>query len=389
MTWNFVARATGRLPWPSLPWPGLPWLCLLLALALSACGAGQVRETPVKLPPLSDRTDVWRVHFIDVGQGLAVLHEFPCGAALFDAGGEQDDKFDSDSALAAYLDAFFARRTDLRGTLDLLLLTHPHVDHTRGVAMVLGRYTVRHAVDNGQLTGSGAPGQKALQEWAKAHPDRYLAIHQAAVPADTGLLAGVLDPIACQPTDPQLRALWGQVATDPGWEGTRFGKTPFQNQNNHSVVVRVDYGRASGLFTGDLEIPAIRDLIARSAPLLDVDIYQVGHHGASNGTTPELVQAMSPEVAVFSMGPPHWQSTWTAWKYGHPRLEIVQMLEAGLTRQRRPADVYVGVASQEFVKRRVQAAIYATGWDGTVVVEATADGRLQVVSAGRLAPAMP
>jgi hypothetical protein len=49
-------------------------------------------------------------HFIDIGQGDATLLEFPCGAVLIDTGGEQNELFDSNKALLAYLDAFFARR---------------------------------------------------------------------------------------------------------------------------------------------------------------------------------------------------------------------------------------------------------------------------------------
>jgi len=53
-----------------------------------------------------------------------------------------------------------------------------------------------------------------------------------------------------------ITALWGQVATDPGW-GEAYNKPRFTSQNNHCVVLRVDFGEASVLVTGDLEEPAI------------------------------------------------------------------------------------------------------------------------------------
>lgn len=330
--------------------------------------------------------DVWRAHFIDVGQGLAVLQEFPCGAMLIDAGGEDDERFHSDNALIAYLNAFFERRKDLHGTLDLVVLTHPHIDHTRGVDAVLGHYAVKNLVDNGQTYGSGAAGQQSLEAWAQSHAGvRYRAVALADIASATGLTDDILDPIACAPVDPKITALWGRLETDPGWPGIRFGKTPFQNNNNHSVVLRVSYGRAAGLFTGDLEEPAIRDLLGRTrgTSLLDVDIYQVGHHGSINGTLPELAEAMTPEVAVFSMGPASWQLTWSAWKYGHPRQEIVRMLAEVMTRKRKPIDVQVGVKGEQFTAAHIEAAIYGTGWDGSVVVQAAADGRLQVLTTGR------
>ncbi|MSP92736.1 MAG: hypothetical protein EXR79_13180 [Myxococcales bacterium] len=366
---------------------------IVLGVALLAgCRPADVRA-PVALaivPELAPRDDLWRIHFIDVGQGLAVLHEFPCGAVLVDTGGELDERFDSTAALQAYLDAFFARRTDLHGTLDLLALTHPHLDHTRGVALVLARYAVRNAIDDGLTTGSGAEGQVALQRWVQQQQGKvgYRAILRDDVVDAHGLTDTVIDPVRCDGIDPRIVALWGQVAQDPGWPGVRYGKTPFQNANNHSVVLRLSYGRAAMLHTGDLEEPAIRDLLARSGPTgaLDVDVYQVGHHGSINGTLPELVAAMTPELAVFSCGPPEWQVMWSAWKFGHPRQEVVAMLQAGIARRRRPIDVLVGVRSQTFTAQRVDAALYASAWDGTVVVEAEADGRMRVVTAGRRWP---
>ena len=59
-----------------------------------------------------------RLHFIDVGQGDATLVEFPCGAMLVDTGAEQNAEFDGVAQLESYLEAFFARRTDL-SELDL------------------------------------------------------------------------------------------------------------------------------------------------------------------------------------------------------------------------------------------------------------------------------
>src|SRR3981189_658746 len=103
-----------------------------------------------------------QVHFIDVGQGAATLVEFPCAAILVDTGGENNPGFDSNPELVAYLDGFFNRRSDLNKTLHSLILTHPHIDHTRGVEDVLARYKILNAITNGQEQGTGQAGQIAL-----------------------------------------------------------------------------------------------------------------------------------------------------------------------------------------------------------------------------------
>jgi competence protein ComEC len=353
---------------------------LLFLVLVAACGGSATRYRP---PPPKDSGPIatMQAHFIDVGQGDATLLEFPCAAALIDTGGELDDSFDSVAALRSYLDAFFARRTDLAGTLDLLVLTHPHIDHVRGVPMVLERYKVKSVIDDGLERSSGAAEVVQLHQWLRAHPEvkHEDIVAERTLPA--GLTDDIIDPIRCPDVDPTIRVLWGRVDADPGWAPDYFGKNPYQNDNNHSVVVRVDFGRASFLFPGDLEEAAIADLVHdhHDTGLLDVDVYKVGHHGSRNGTTAAELALMTPRLAVISMGPTtrHWD--WTAWQYGHPNRRAVELLEAKVEGRRAARDVQVGERRQEFTPMHLGAAIYATGWDGTVVVEATTRGKVKVV----------
>lgn len=103
-----------------------------------------------------------RVHFIDVGQGAATLIQFPCGSVLVDTGGERyppeewkSATYDSTAELIDYLDGVLGEDERLK----LLLLTHPHKDHTRGVQAVIDRYLPEFVVHNGQPHGSGALDQ--------------------------------------------------------------------------------------------------------------------------------------------------------------------------------------------------------------------------------------
>jgi competence protein ComEC len=357
---------------------------------------------PVTRPPDTDPADAMVLHFIDIGQGDATLLEFPCGAALIDTGGEQNELFDGEAALYAYLDAFFARRADLNRTLDLLLITHPHIDHNRAAVGVLERYTVKNVVDNGADAphshddGSEDPGatqQMAMHAWLRDHPEKgvqYLAVRAGDVPAD-GLTGPILDPVggcARAATDPKLTALWGTVSHDLETYG--------HNPNNHSVVVRVDFGESSALFTGDLELIGLSRLADRyeeRPELLDVDIYHVGHHGSKNATIHYQMALMSPRVAVISMGPYERDIPWTARKYGHPHVDALTHLvhpQYGVRGRRAATPVMVGYrgaykdkVTEIFQRRTIDRAIYATGWDGTVVVTAHANGWLDVQTLGR------
>lgn len=326
------------------------------------------------------QTDTMRLHFIDVGQGASTLVEFPCAAIMIDTGGEANKEFNSDEELVAYLDDFFAKRPDLNKTLHSLTLTHAHVDHTHGVMSVLQRYKILNAITNGQEPpGPGLPGQKALHRKvadteATSDPSDdigFVAAEVKKIPKKRGLTNDIIDPVKCPTVDPKITVLWGGQDENPGWT-----KKAFDNQNNHSVVLRIDFGAASLLITGDLQEEAIHDLIEhyRGTALLDTDVYLVGHHASHNGTTEELLAAITPKIAVIAMGVPTRELQWTAWAYGHPRKDIVQLLESHVELPRDQVTVQVATAVNTFEPRRINRAIYATGWDGSVILEADKAG---------------
>ncbi len=348
-----------------------------LFLWLAACEPRPALPEGGRAP---DAEPTARLHLIDVGQGAATLFELPCGTVLIDTGGEEGDGFDSSRALGEYLERFFARRADLHRTIDLLVLTHPHLDHTHNARLVAEGYTVKGVVTDGRATGSGSKQQHWLEEWAGRSARLETVTAERIAPG--GMTDDVIDPLRCSGVDPGLRVLWGGVDAKPnGWSDKAF-----HNENNHSVVVRLDFGRASFLVSGDLEEAGIGALLAKHAGTgaLDVDVWEVSHHGSYNGTTKELLDALTPHVALIAMGPPDRPGRWTAWGFGHPRKRAIDMLAASVDRGRPAALVHIGTAMREFQDYRVERAIYATGWDGNVVVSATAGGEYRVETSRKL-----
>jgi competence protein ComEC len=258
-----------------------------------------------------------RAHIINVGQGNAALLEFPCGVILIDAGGESNAEFNGRQALSDYLKEFFSKRGDLNKTIDLFLITHPHKDHTLGVRDVLETYTVKNVVTNGQEYGSGSAQQKLLHKYvddseaSEAVADVGFFESVTSKINSSGKTSQVIDPINCADVNPTIKVLWGRVPSAPASWNTEA----FHNNNNHSVVTRIDFGESSILFTGDMEDVAITDLVKKykSTNLLDVDVYVVGHHASKNGSTLDLVKAMTPEMAIISCGDPERELAWTAW----------------------------------------------------------------------------
>ncbi len=363
---------------------------LLLVLLLPAC------PTPKRVRPDSAATRAHvglpgpdakpptrlRMHVIDIGQGSATLFEFPCAAVLVDTGGEATAHFDSNNELMGYLEHFFARRADLNRTFAAVFITHPHIDHTRGLPLVMKNFTVNHLITNGQPRGadglvfeSGGETQEAAEQEAKKR-GVLRTVARTEIENGVGLTDAQIDPVQCGDLDPQLRVYWGGLKQNSeGWEPKSFA-----NANNPSLVIRIDVGGQKVLVTGDLELEGIASLLNAHGSVLNSDVLLVGHHGSHNGTTMGLVKTVSPCMAVISMGDMRREEDWTAWAYGHPRKMAVQTVAAGLGCSRPPRDVQVGLGMRRFEGFTVNTALYGTGWDGTVVLEQSERGTWKAVT---------
>ena len=336
------------------------------------------------LPPPAGPVGEMTAHFVDVGQGAGAILEFPCGVAVIDTGGEYNSNVDGAKRFTDYLDAFFAARPHFDRTIDVLITSHPHKDHLYGLSRMFDskaarpRYRVRNIVDNGQTHAKGSVG---VQTRARAAAIRagagYSAVELKGQVAATGTTNRVIDPLKCRGVDPVITAFWG------GRNDALHGRSAkrYSTPNNHSVVVRVDYGRASFLFLGDLQREGAADMFEEYADNLgafDVDVLHASHHGADNGTTDELLKILTPKLAVISVGARGDSGSATAWGHGHPRASVLRAMQEAphvVSGTRAPSTFWAADAEETpFIPVTVDRAIYATGWEGTVVLKARSDG---------------
>ena len=121
-----------------------------------------------------------------------------------------------------------------------------------------------------------------------------------------------------KPDQNQVRQL-GESSMTVFCAGVLF---PPQEENNRSLLVRIDRGQSSLLLTGDLEREGELALLEDpdKAPLLaGVDVLQVAHHGANTSSTPDFLLRSMPAIALISVGEN---------SYGHPEEEVLQRLES-------------------------------------------------------------
>ena len=266
--WLATRRLGRTRPWVRrLVWAGVAAVTLLLA----------------PLRPSADRVEV---HAIDVGQGDAIAIRSPAGRWILVDAGVATDRFDAGARLVVpYLSRHGARR------LEGLILTHPDADHIGGAASVIRALRPRWVMEPG-LPAPKA-GYLALLRDAAEHRRSWVAARRGMELEVDGMRLEVLYPA-------------GAVDSD--------------DANDGSVVVRVVYGEFEALLTGDAPAAVERMLVRRYGRALESDVLKVGHHGSRTSTTPELLDATTPALAVISAGRRN--------RYGHPHRSVVARLEA-------------------------------------------------------------
>ncbi len=326
--------------------------------------------------------DVMYVHYINVGQANAALLEFPCGAVLIDAGAQDKE---TTQYLVDYLNDFFAKRKDLNKTLDLVMVTHCHLDHNAALAAVADNFKIERYIDNGLKLGSGKTNQLKLQNEAEERGIQY-----ASYPYETitksgnkkGLTNKIIDPIKCEVADPKIILYSGAFNKKPA----TWTKDDFENNgNNHSLFIKVLFGKASFLFIGDGEIAEMNTVTNYydGTDALDADILLVGHHGAKNATTHAFLDAVTPNSAIISCG--QWDDSTTGgnyntYHYGHPTDSALNMLAAHIhTNRAHPVNIKAGLGAKNFIDVDVRRRIYATPWDGDIVIRATKEGKYKTL----------
>lgn len=346
------------------------------------------RLTPNRRVPTAPvaPTAEMKVHYVYVGQGAGAIVELPCGVAAVDFGGEfggGSGSVDGGALFVAYLKTFMEQHPAYANKIDVVYLSHPHADHINGAKQLReSGISIEKIVDNGQTSNAGSVGkQTEFRNWATQGDlkHRYSAVELARQVTATGATNAAIDPFSCA----TVTAFWGGA-------NEKLSIPSYSNPNNHSVVLRFDFGQASFLFMGDLEADAAKDMLDQfdeNTEVFDADVLQLAHHGAANGIDDSLLKVVSPRIAIISMGDRTSKGQKSAWGHGHPRLESLSILQDDpitVGDMRSPSQTFWGYPDEEVPTKdfTVNRAIYGTGWEGTIIVTATQSGQY-TVAAGR------
>jgi competence protein ComEC len=219
------------------------------------------------------------IAFIDVGQGDSILVILPNTKTLLIDGGQREA---SGKVLATLQEHGLSH-------IDVVVATHPHGDHIGGLIDVIKNVSV------GQVLDSGVPYRGPhFEDFMEAIETKQIPFNLASEGSSIHL-------------DPTVKI---EVLNPPANLTTGL--------NNRSIVLRLDYGEFSALFTGDIQEESEARLVSKNATALDVDILKAAHHGSNTSSISPFLNAVTPEVVIISLGA----------GYGYPDYEALERISA-------------------------------------------------------------
>jgi competence protein ComEC len=217
------------------------------------------------------------VTYLDVGQGDSSVIELPDGKTMV-----------MDTGKTGRETASFLKYIG-KNTVDVLILSHIHPDHTGGLDYILKRFKVKELWDNGRII----------------FPDNFTNINHKTlnrgdIVEGKGYTIYILHPY------PEFYTMYGNE---------------YVAANNDSLLLKFKGNSKSFLFTGDVEEEAEKDIL-HLGEWLKSDVIKVPHHGGKTAAYDPFLKMVSPGVAVISAGRDN--------SFGHPHKETLDALHGAI-----------------------------------------------------------
>lgn len=236
-------------------------------------------DRPGKLREQGDGVYENSVTVLDVGQASCALIESEGRFCLADAG------YESGTDVVTYLHDRGVEK------IDLMILTHFHVDHTSEVLDIMDNFDVS-ALLIPDLSVENTPTNRfystLLDKAEEGDYKLYTAKENLKIPLGGGEIKVLAD--TCNTGD----------------------------INDTSTCFTYEKDGFSILITGDAGAEVEKEA-AENLPWGGVDFYIAGHHGSSDSSSPRLLDRAKPSVAFISCGEDNM--------YGHPHRETLEAFD--------------------------------------------------------------
>ncbi|MGI2790327.1 MULTISPECIES: ComEC/Rec2 family competence protein [Bacillus cereus group] len=218
-----------------------------------------------------------KVSFFKVGQGDATLITLPNGQTVLIDGGPYE-------AGEVLIQKLLEKGIN---HLDVIVGTHPDMDHIGGLIPIIEQMPVALVLDSGKTYSSLT--YHTYRNHIKKRVIPFVRVKQGQY----------------LPLDPHVSI---QVLNN--------GKSKDEN-NESSIVLKVRYGKADFLLMGDADIRTENKIVKRYD--VHADVLKVGHHGSYTSTGEAFLKRVNPQFAILSYGSKN--------PYGHPHQSVVKRLK--------------------------------------------------------------
>jgi len=217
-----------------------------------------------------------KVHFLDVGQGAAVLFQIGDKVLVFDGGDRETSSF-----VVSYL------KKQAVSQVDVMIASHYDADHINGLVGILNVFPIKQVYDANYTTDT-----RVYLSFKK-----YIQDH--SIPEDV----------------PGMRqSIQVGEATVTFIAPKSYGHSEV---NDDSICIRVQFGQTSFVIMGDPSADAEQQILSQD---LASDVFYASHHGSNGSNSKTLLANVSPEYVVISSGADN--------SYGHPGDNTLNRIKA-------------------------------------------------------------
>ncbi len=226
-------------------------------------------------------SDVLTVAFLDVGQGDSIFIEAPSGSQMLIDGGRGRAVLRGLGKVMHFYDR----------SIDVILATHPDMDHIGGLPEVFKRYKIDNFIESG-VHDDGADNLSLHRAVEKEGLKPIYARTGMRVELDKDVTVYIIFPDR---------------------------DVSYVDANTGSIVVKLVYKDSSFLFTGDSPVSIEKYLTALYGEQLKSDVLKLGHHGSRTSSSEIFLSAVNPKYTIISAGCHN--------SYGHPHKEVLERIE--------------------------------------------------------------
>lgn len=229
------------------------------------------------------------VTFLDVGQGDSILITTPSNKNILIDGGTIPKDWSTFDA-GRYVVVPHLKKKGIK-ILDIVIATHPDIDHIGGLISVLKNFKVDTFLDAGIV--SATQTYEELLRMIEKNKINYRIADNDSIQIDPSIRMEVLSPVS---------------------------GIPQGDANNNSIVIKLEYGKISFLFTADIAECAEKIYVREYGEKLKSTVLKVAHHGGNSSSSDIFLKSVQPQFAVISCGRNN--------PFGHPSEEVLERLKS-------------------------------------------------------------